>query len=61
MHIIQPPLFDFEAFIVLEKQERLSIVLEALDAEKLLSTLQRARWTGSKNSLLSGGCMRKKR
>ena len=48
MHIIQPPLFDFEAFIVIENQQRLSIVLEALDAEKLLTTLERARWTGRK-------------
>ena len=54
MHIIQPPLFDFEAFIVLEKQERLSVVLEALDAEKLLSRLERARWTGRKGYAVRG-------
>ena len=54
MHIIQPPLFDFEAFIVLEKQERLLIVREALDAEKLLRTLERERWTGRKGYSLRG-------
>jgi IS5 family transposase len=54
MHIIQPPLFDFEAFIVLEKQERLLIVLEALSTEKLLSTLERERWTGRKGYSLRG-------
>jgi hypothetical protein len=48
MHIIQPPLFDFEQFIVMEKGERLIVVLEALDAEKLLSTLEREHWTGRK-------------
>jgi hypothetical protein len=30
MHIIQPPLFDFEQFIVMEKGERLIVALERL-------------------------------
>ena len=54
MHIIQPPLFDFEQFIVMEKGERLIVVLEALDAEKLLSTLEREHWTGRKGYSLRG-------
>ena len=54
MHIIQPPLFDFEQFIMLEKQERLIVVLEALDAETLLVTLERERWTGRKGYCLRG-------
>jgi len=54
MHIIQPPLFDFEQFIMLEKQERLIVVLEALDAEKLLDTLERERWTGRRGYSFRG-------
>jgi hypothetical protein len=54
MHIIQPPLFDFEQFILLKEQERLLIVLEALDAEKLLNALERERWTGRKGYSLRG-------
>ena len=47
MHIIQRPLFDFEEFIVMVKEEeRLLIVLEGLDAERLLAVLERERWTG---------------
>ena len=42
MHIMQRPLFDFEKFIVLVKEEeRLVIVLEGLDAEKLLAAKDR--------------------
>jgi len=55
MHIIQRPLFDFEEFIVMVKEEeRLIIVLEGLDAEKLLSTLERERWTGRKGHSIRG-------
>lgn len=46
MHIIQSPLFDFEAFIRIKGNDRLLIVLEALDAEKLLLALEREHWTG---------------
>ncbi len=46
MHIIQPPLFDFEAFISSKDNNRLVIVLEALPAEKLLVTLEKEHWTG---------------
>jgi len=46
MHIIQPPLFDFEAFVALRGSDRLVMVLEALDAERLISALEREHWTG---------------
>jgi len=46
MHIIQPPLFDFEAFINKKDNNRLVVVLEALPAEKLLVTLEKEHWTG---------------
>ena len=48
MHIIQFPLFDFEAFISQKENERLFKVLEALPAEKLLIALEREHWTGRK-------------
>ncbi|GEM_PF-178117 len=54
MHIIQSPLFDFEAFIHIESNDRLVIVLEALDAEKLLVTLEREHWTGRKGYPVRG-------
>ena len=54
MHIIQSPLFDFEAFIRIESNDRLVIVLEALDAEKLLATLEREHWTGRKGYPVRG-------
>ncbi len=47
MHIIQRPLFDFDEFTATVKaEERLVVVLEALDAEKLLAALERKHWTG---------------
>lgn len=48
MHIIQPPLFDCEAFIADKGNDRLVIILEALDAEKLIATLEREHWMGRK-------------
>ena len=49
MYIIQRPLFDFEEFIVMMKdEERLLIVQEGLDAEKLLVVLEKWRRTGRK-------------
>lgn len=54
MHIIQPPLFDFEAFIAGGGNDRLVMVLEALDAEKLIGTLERERWTGRKGYPVRG-------
>lgn len=48
MHIIQSPLFDFEAFIATKGNDRLVMVLEALNAEKLIGTLEREHWTGRK-------------
>ena len=55
MHIIQRPLFDFDKFIVLVKEEeRLVIVLEGLDAENLLTALERERWTGRKGHSIRG-------
>jgi hypothetical protein len=46
MYIVQAPLFDFEAFIKENGDKNLVVVLEALDAEKLISTLEREHWTG---------------
>jgi IS5 family transposase len=54
MHIIQPPLFDFEAFISIQGDDRLAMVLEALDAEKLIMTLEHERWTGRKGYPIRG-------
>jgi transposase len=48
MHIIQSPLFDFEAFIKEKSQSRLAGILEVLPAEKLLLVLEREHWTGRK-------------
>lgn len=54
MHIIQPPLFDFEAFIAFRGSDRLVMVLEALDAERLLGALQREHWTGRNGYSIRG-------
>ena len=54
MHIIQSSLFDFEAFIAGKSHNRLIVVLEALPAEKLISTLERERWTGRKGYSVRG-------
>jgi IS5 family transposase len=48
MHIIQSPLFDFEAFISQKENNRLLQVLEVLPAEKLLICLAQRHWTGRK-------------
>ncbi len=54
MHIIQAPLFDFEAFINSKGNDRLAMVLEALDAEKLIAALEREHWTGRKGYAVRG-------
>ena len=54
MHIIQSPLFDFEAFIKEKSQNRLVGVLEALPAEKLLMALEQEHWTGRKGYSVRG-------
>ncbi|MFH1485160.1 MAG: transposase [Chloroflexota bacterium] len=54
MHIIQSPLFDFEAFISLPRNDRLVIVLEALDAERLIATLEREHSRGRKGYSVRG-------
>jgi len=54
MHIIQTPLFDFEAFITVKSNDRLTIVLEALPAEKLIAALEREHWTGRKGYSVRG-------
>lgn len=54
MHIIQSPLFDFEAFIKSKDNNRLVVVLEALPAEKLLLTLESEHWTGRKGYPVRG-------
>jgi IS5 family transposase/transposase len=54
MHIIQSPLFDFEAFIQSKDNNRLVVVLEALPAEKLILTLESEHWTGRKGYPVRG-------
>ncbi len=54
MHIIQSPLFDFEVFIAKKGNDRLSIVLEALPAEALISALEKEHWTGRKGYSVRG-------
>ena len=54
MHIIQSPLFDFEAFIQEKSQSRLVGILEALPAEKLLIALEQEHWTGRKGYSVRG-------
>jgi IS5 family transposase len=48
MHIIQSPLFDFEAFIGKRSNDRLVTVLEVLPAEGLISAIEKEHWTGRK-------------
>ena len=54
MHIIQSPLFDFEAFISQKDNNRLLMVLEALPSEKLLIALEQEHWTGRKGYSVRG-------
>lgn len=54
MYIVQSPLFDFEAFIKEKGNKNLMIVLEALDAEKLIATLENKHWTGRKGYSVRG-------
>lgn len=54
MHIIQSPLFDFEAFIAQKSNNHLLVVLEALDAEKLILAIERENWTGRKGYSIRG-------
>lgn len=54
MHIIQSPLFDFEAFITTKSNDRLTLVLEALPAEKLLIAVENEHWTGRKGYSVRG-------
>ena len=54
MHIIQAPLFDFEAFIAGKGPDRLVMVLEAIPAERLLAVLEREHWTGRKGYSVRG-------
>lgn len=54
MHIIQAPLFDFEAFVKKKSNDRLVGVLEALPAEKLIATLEKEHWTGRKGYSVRG-------
>ena len=54
MHIIQPVLFEFEAFIKRRGNDRLMIMLEALDAERLITALEKGHWTGRKGYSVRG-------
>ena len=48
MHIIQTPLFDFDAFIMKKDNDRLVTVLQAIPAEGLISALEKEHRTGRK-------------
>ena len=54
MHIIQSPLFDFEAFIGKKSNDRLAMVLEAITAEGLISVLEKEHWTGRRGYSVRG-------
>ncbi len=54
MHIIQAPLFDFDAFIAKKDNDRLAMVLEALPAEALICALEKEHWTGRKGYSVRG-------
>ncbi len=54
MHIIQSPLFDFEAFIADKKDDRLAMVLEFMPAERLIAVMEREHWTGRKGYSVRG-------
>ena len=54
MHIIQSPLFDFEAFIEKKSNDRLAMVLEAIPAEGLISVLEKEHWTGRRGYSVRG-------
>ena len=54
MHIIQSPLFDFEAFIEKKNNDRLTMVLEAIPAEGLISVLEKEHWTGRRGYSVRG-------
>jgi transposase, IS5 family len=54
MHIIQAPLFDFDAFIAKKGNDRLAMVLEALPAEGLIARLEKEHWTGRKGYSIRG-------
>ncbi len=54
MHIIQIPLFDFDAFITKKGNDRLAKILEAFPAEGLIATLEREHWTGRKGYSVRG-------
>src|SRR3989304_3121504 len=54
MHIIQTSLFDFEAFIAKKDNDRLTMILEALPAEGLLSALEKEHWTGRRGYSVRG-------
>lgn len=54
MHIIQSPLFDFEAFIKTKSNDRLNLVLEELPAERLLIAIEKEHWTGRKGYSVRG-------
>jgi hypothetical protein len=54
MYIIQTRLFDFDTFIAKKGNDRLGMVLAALQAEDLITTLEREHWTGRKGYPVRG-------
>jgi IS5 family transposase len=47
MHILQPPLLGYNEFFHLDEQDRLHLVLEAIDAEALLKAMDDERQLGN--------------
>lgn len=47
-------LFDFEAFILSKRNDRLVMVLEALPSDRLIATMEAGRWTGRKGYSVRG-------
>ena len=54
MHIIQAPLFDFDAFIAKKGNDRLAMVLEALPAEGLIVHIREGTLDGAKRLFGTG-------
>lgn len=54
MHIMQPALLDFDAFSKLPGDDRLLVVLESLNEERMMVALERRHWTGRKGYSVRG-------
>lgn len=54
MYIIQPTLFNFDEYLKLDHSDRLVLVLDTLNAEKLLRILEEEHWVGRKGYSVRG-------